>query len=389
MARSTVAVGFDNGTSMVANSITNRQLFFILLMTLTSNVTVTLPNISATAFGRSGWIPILTVSLFTGIAVVFIVKLNNMNRGKVFFDYSKQIVGKFISYAISIYYLFYFFIISVFLNYRLDGLIKTQLLQDTPSYALLMLSIPLMAYGAYKGITNLARLFEIIGIIFIAVTVLLSFVMLTQGMNYNVLPLYHPKEAKQFLPEFWQILTPFGGIEALFIIPFTQINKKASKVGFLTLLFIGLFYVLIVESTIMILGINNTILLSQAQFEGMKLIKIPVIQRADLLFVISNLTGELAGMFISFICVLEFACKLCPKCRRNVMAIIIGVFSFAATLLTFRINNMADIFKKYIPYLIMLAAFIIPSAVFLIAKIKGCSAKLAFSEGREVSSGKE
>ena len=374
---------------MVANSITNRQLFFVLLMTLTSNVTVTLPNISATAFGRSGWIPILIVSLLTGIMAVIIIKLNNMNRGKVFFDYGKQIVGKFISYAISVYYLFYFFIICVFLNNKLDGLIKTQLLQDTPHFALLMLSIPLLAYGAYKGITNLARLFEIIGIVIISVTVLLSFIMLTQGMKYNVLPLYHPNEAKQFLPGFWQILTPFGGIEALFIIPFTQINKKASKVGFLTLLFIGLFYVLIVESTIMIMGINNTILLSYAQLEGMKLIKIPVIQRSDLLVVVSNLTGELAGMFVTFICVLEFACKLFPKCRRSVITVIIGVFSFAATLLTFRINNMADIFKKFIPYLVMLAAFIIPSAVFLIAKIKGCSGKPAFSEGKEVSNGKE
>ncbi|MGI5877849.1 MAG: GerAB/ArcD/ProY family transporter [Christensenellales bacterium] len=45
--------------------------------------------------GRSSWIPIIAVSLIFGVAAVIITKLNNMHQGKVLFDYSQEIVGRF------------------------------------------------------------------------------------------------------------------------------------------------------------------------------------------------------------------------------------------------------------------------------------------------------
>ena len=74
---------------------------------------------------------------------------------------------------------------------------------------------------------------------------------------------------------------PFGGIEVLLIMPFSSKNKKAPLIAFLTLIFIGLLYMLVVESTISILGINNTILYNDSFIEAVKIVYIPVIERTD------------------------------------------------------------------------------------------------------------
>lgn len=103
---------------------------------------------------------------------------------------------------------------------------------------------------SYKGVANVARMLEIIGALFLLVTVGICVIILVQGMNYNILPFFNKSDAKSFLAAMKDLSTPFTGLGILFIVPFTKQNKKAPKVAFFTLLFIGLMYALIMESTI-------------------------------------------------------------------------------------------------------------------------------------------
>ena len=79
----------------MTNGVTNRQMFFIIFMLLSTYTTIDLPKAMAQDVGRSSWIPIIIVSVFFGVAGVVITKLNNMFLGKVFFDYSREVVGEF------------------------------------------------------------------------------------------------------------------------------------------------------------------------------------------------------------------------------------------------------------------------------------------------------
>jgi hypothetical protein len=92
-------------------------------------------------------------------------------------------------------------------------------------------------------------------------------------MNYNILPFLDISETKQFFSTMKNFVIPYGGIEILLIIPFTLMNKKASKIAFFTLIFIGIFYVLIVEGTLSTLGINNTMTLNDSFVEAIKIVK--------------------------------------------------------------------------------------------------------------------
>lgn len=85
------------------NSVTNRQMVFIIFLTLSTYTTIDLPKVMAETAGRSSWIPILIVSLIFALAATIITKLNNMYQNKVLFDYGQEIVGKFFTYLIIFY----------------------------------------------------------------------------------------------------------------------------------------------------------------------------------------------------------------------------------------------------------------------------------------------
>jgi len=357
------------------NIITNRQIFFIIFLTLTSYSRIDIPKQMVQSMGRSGWIMLIAAALVFGIAAAIIAKLNNMFRGKMFIDYSREISGKFFTALIAIYFILYFFSVGVFLKLKFAGLIMSNFLPKTPQFVILFIAIALYAYVSYKGITNIARMLEIFGIMLLIVSVGINIMMLFQGMGVNVLPFFNINEAKKLLSSSKYLITPFGGLEVLLVIPFTKINKKAPKTAFLTVLFVGLFYVLIVESTLMTLGINNTMTLNDSLIEAIKLVDTPVIERTDVLYLTFGLTGLFAGMITVFTAITEIICNIFKNANRKITVTVIGAAFYVSVLAALKVKNFNDIYGGIAPYLIIISTFIIPITLFIMAKIKKRAAK--------------
>lgn len=354
----------------MTNSITNRQMFFIIFITLTTYTTIDLPKAMAQTAGRSSWIPIIIASIIFGFAGIIITKLNNMFLGKVFFDYSQEIVGKFFTYVIAFYLILYFLFVGVYLKLKLAGLLTSNFLPKTPEFIFLLFGIALSAYVAYKGITNIARMSEIFGVLFLIVTVAICILMLIGGIKYNILPFFNASEIKEYAKAMKHLIVPYGGLEILLIIPFTAKNKKAPKLAFFTLLFIGLFYVLIVESSIMILGINNTTLLNDSFIEAIKIVEAPVIERLDIFYLTIGLISLFGGIIIVFATIVELACRIFPKMKRYVVVIAIGVIFFILSLLALKIKDFEKVSENFSFYLVFISSFLIPITVFILAKVK-------------------
>ena len=345
-------------------------MVFIIFLTLTAYTTIDLPKIMAETAGRSSWIPILMVSVFFAVAVLIITKLNYMYQNKALFEYSQEIVGKFFSYLINIYFILYFLMIGVYLKLKLMGLLQSNFLPNTPQLVMLIFSIALFAYVAYKGITNIARGFEIVGIAFLIITVGICILMITEGMHYNILPFYNPADAKEFARTIKELVLPFGGIEILLIIPFTAKNKKAPKIAFFTLLFIGLLYVLIVEGTFMILGVNNTIALNDSFIEAIKIVEVPVLERTDVFYLTFGLTSLFSAMIIVFAAVTEFSCRMFAKVKRHFIVMIIGVVFLILSLFAHNIKDFNQFFATYATIPVLVSSVLIPTLLFIVAKLK-------------------
>jgi hypothetical protein len=142
-------------------------------------------------------------------------------------------------FLITMVYFLYVVAIGIFLSLKMAITVQSNFLPKTPQAAILLVGITLFSYVAYKGITNVARMLEIIGVLFLLVTVGICVIILAQGMTYNILPFFNASELKTFLAAMKDLCTPFTGLGILFVIPFTEQNKNAPKVAFLTLFCIG------------------------------------------------------------------------------------------------------------------------------------------------------
>lgn len=364
----------------MTNSITNRQMVFILFLTLSTVTLITIPKVMAESAGVGGWVTLMTTSILFGLLTVVIVSLNNMFQGKVLFEYSRELVGKAGSYIIAIYYILYFIGISIDLSSSLSNILKTNFLLKTPQWATLLASIFICGYAACKGITNVARIFEIYGVTFFLAVVIVHITMLFQGNPENILPLYIPSDTGRYFAAIKDTIFPFLGIEVLTVIPFTARNgRKSSRIAFLTLIGIGLIYVLVMESSIMMVGINEIVHYQDAMVTAIRQVELPFIEflkRVDVIYLVVGLMGIHAGIIIVYTSIVEYACRLFSRMSRTLIVICMGAIIFILGLIALGINNFGKVFNELVIYFGLAAAAFIPILLFIIAKVKKHAGKL-------------
>lgn len=356
-------------------------MVFILFLTLTTVSLMTMPKIIAESAGVGGWVTLMSTAAIFGVLVVVIVSLNNMFHGKVLFDYSQNLIGKAGSYIIAVFYIFYFIAITTSLSSSLSNILKSNFLLKTPQWATLFASLFICGYAAYKGITNVARIFEIYGFIFLSAVVAIHVLMLFQGNPENILPLYVPSETGKYFAAIKDVILPFLGIEVLTVIPFTAKNgKKASKVAFLSLIGVGLTYILVTESSIMMVGKNEIVHYQDAMLTAIRQAELPFIEflkRLDVVYLVVGLLGVHAGITIAYTSVVEYVCKVFSKVSRVIIVICVGAAIFILALFTLGIDNFGKVFGEIIIYFGLVAAAFIPILLFVIAKVKKHAGKLS------------
>ena len=166
------------------------------------------------------------------------------------------------------------------------------------------------------------------------------------------------------------MVSVFGGLEHLFMIPFTQNNKKAPKVAFFAILFIGVMFVLIVEGSINMLGINNAITYTDTFIEAIKLAEAPVIERTDIFYLTFGMASFFAGLIILYYSTVELILRMFQKANRKLVITVIGVLTYAASLVLLKIPSIADTAKKILPVIVLFSAAAFPTLLFIIAKIR-------------------
>ncbi|HWQ51926.1 MAG TPA: GerAB/ArcD/ProY family transporter, partial [Terriglobales bacterium] len=318
----------------------------------------------------SGWITLLAMALVFGGAAVVITKLGGLFPGKALYDYSKEIAGTFVARAITVYYILYFIVIGVNLKIKLIDFLQENFLPKTPRYIILGVSVGLFGYVSHKGITCVARLFELYGTMFLITTVGLCLIAFPQGIAYNILPLYNPLEAGKLITAVPKLIFPFGGIEVLLVIPLTRANKKAPRVAFFTLMMIGLFYIMVVECTIMVLGLNNSALYNDALIEAIKIVQIPVLERPDIFYLTVGLTSLFAGMVMVYVALLEHVGKLLPKVSRVKLVVSAGILLYGIGMLMMNVDDIGSILDRIVVLPLLISGFLIPGALLIAAKIK-------------------
>lgn len=355
------------------NTVNNRQMAFMLFIALSTSSVATVAKTMAISAGHGAWLTLLIESIIFGAMAAVIVKLNQFNEGKTLYEYSRLLTGKYVAFLIGIFYIAHFFLFSLFLCDSFTLLIKSSFLIKTPIWAMLLVGIPIYGIIAYRGIRNIGRLSEIIGLIFLVVAIILFVSMLFQGTFSFVLPLYYPPDTGKYLLSLKDAIEPFIGIEVLLVIPFVKKSKKMSWTAMLSILGIGLFYILDVYGCYAMIGMDEIVYHRFPLVAAIRLVEYPKIeflQRMDIVYDTIGFMRVFVGKSMLYLMSVELLCKMLPKANRLIVVIIVGAVTFIASMLTVGMPDITQIFVSILSVSCIAAAFVIPLVLFLIAKVK-------------------
>lgn len=354
------------------NSISNRQMFFLLFLTLTTYTVISIPKIIAQGPGTGGWFSLIITSFFFAILAAVIVRLNSAFPGMMLAEYSRRIVGKPIAYILIIYFIAFLLLISTYLILQLTMVLRAGFYPKTPRWAMAIVSIIVFGIVSYQGTVGVARFLEIIGTIFVITAVSTHFVMLLQGDLREIQPFFRFSKLPEYVLGIKDCLFAFLGIELLTIFPLSGKNTRRSMMtAFLTVLFVGLFYVLVVETCIMMLGMKSVQNYNFALIEAIKQIDNRILERFDILFLTVGFAGLVAGLCGVYLALVEYAGQLFQKASRLAIVIGVGAIMAALSIALQAVNPIMDALESALPIAGLVSAFLIPVILLLIAKVRG------------------
>lgn len=156
--------------------ITTAQAVVIIVNYILGTGILTLPRASVEKVKTPDvWLSVILGGILAMVSGVIMVKLSQQFPDKTFYQYSQDIVGKWIGRLLSFLIIGYFLTTSAFQIRSMAEVISFFLLEGTPTWAIVM---PFMWIGLYlimSGINSIARMFEIIFPITFFIFLLISF----------------------------------------------------------------------------------------------------------------------------------------------------------------------------------------------------------------------
>ncbi|TFE30669.1 GerAB/ArcD/ProY family transporter [Cohnella luojiensis] len=143
--------------------ITTPQSAVILINYVLGTGILTLPRTAAQAVKTPDvWISVIIGGLLAMLAGIIMAKLSERYPEKTFYQYSRDIIGKWCGGFISLLIICYFFMASAFQVRSMTAVTDFFLLEGTPSSAIILCFMWVSLFVTVGGINPIARLFEII-----------------------------------------------------------------------------------------------------------------------------------------------------------------------------------------------------------------------------------
>lgn len=348
----------------MTNGVTNRQLFFIIIISTIGLSAVIMPKIMSEAAGTGAWLSLLIAAVFFVCDVVLIIHLGCLYRGKALAEYSELLVGKALSRIICGIYSVYFFIFLAFFVRSAADIIQAEILYKTPVWATMLLIMSISLYAASKGLTNLGRTIEYLGPIVLVTSFTLQIIAFTQGNPLNNLPLIDPEEASRYIRAVPSAIFVFLGFEVITVIPLSRRNGgQARLTAGIAVLVAGLFFIVQLEGSYSILSIDDIVNYDYPVLIAIRRLDIAALQfakRLDLFFIMAWLTSIFCSTSLFMFASAAYAKKLIPKLTGIAPMLVISAAAYITGLLIPNAEDVLMVFNRLTTSIGLLPAFVIP-----------------------------
>ncbi|SQC03060.1 GerAB/ArcD/ProY family transporter [Clostridium tetanomorphum] len=240
--------------------LTNKQISFFIFGAVVGYGIVRLPKEAAECASTAGWISILFITIINMLLTYIITFLNSTFENYTFDEYSEKLVGKFITNIFIILYIIYSFLYSSIAVRNTAEIIKSSILLKTPIWCTCLLLILICYYAASKGLRVLGRICELYGIFIIFAAFIMSIIVFSEGSLLNIQPILGFDNIFTYIKSSSKLIISFLGVEFLMIVPFKkEKNKNIFKYTLPMILIIGIFYIIIFEISLSIIGAEDLV----------------------------------------------------------------------------------------------------------------------------------
>jgi len=354
-------------------TLTNKQISFVIFQIVVGYGIVGLPKKIAEIGGTGGWITLLISTLIFIFVTNMFLYLGVSHKNQTIYEYSESLVGKYLSKLIIVIYIIYFTVFSSSLIRVSSETLKITVFERTPTIVLIISFYSILYYTIIKRLRVFARLSEMYGIIFIVAILVIQLIMFTSGDYVNLRPFIIFEDIPAYLTGIPKVLFSFYGVEIIAIIPLcAENNKRVYKYSSIMMAFIGFLYIIIVESCISLMGVDNIIYYEDALFIAIRRLDITYLEflrRPDGVFIMAWLMSLICTVIGTAYGAVLLLSKLFSKIPFKAITVIYILLSFiickmpktlfeAQGLVTF-VNNFG-----------IIPVLIIPLILSIITKLK-------------------
>ncbi|WP_040675487.1 GerAB/ArcD/ProY family transporter [Paenibacillus terrigena] len=233
-------------------SITTHQAVVIVANYILGVGILTLPRSAAEQVKTPDiWLSIIIGGLIAMLAGLIIVKLSQKFPGMTFYDYSQQIVGKWIGCILNLIVIGYFISMASVMLRAMAEVNTLFLLEETPRWAMIIAFMWVGIYLVVGGLSAITRMFEIIFPITVIIFVLIA-VMSLKIFDINNL---RPVLGLGIAPVLNGVKTTalsFSGFEIMLLIVASMQNPKTAQKA--VLIGIGIPLLFYVTTALMVIG---------------------------------------------------------------------------------------------------------------------------------------
>ncbi|MEC2078543.1 endospore germination permease [Metabacillus fastidiosus] len=241
--------------------ISSRQFLILIILYTIGTAILIIPSSIAHEARQDAWIAaIIGVGLGLPFVMLYIT-LGNMFPNMTLIEMTEHILGKWLGKIVSLSLVFFGLTTSGELLYFIGDFITIQMMPETPIEAIHILFACIIVLGVRYGLETIIRSAELLFPWFIFLFIILIVLIAPQVEFENIQPVFDI----QLKPMIRAILL-FTGVVFLPLFVFLMIfpvsvnkTKQAKKAFFLGMLIGGIFLVIVIILSLLILGVDTTI----------------------------------------------------------------------------------------------------------------------------------
>jgi spore germination protein len=363
--------------------ITSNQLMAIMFTTIIGFGLLTLPRAVTEAAGPDGWLLVLAGGVVAIIISIFISRLGLMFPGKTVVEYSGDVITKPLGIIFSLGFFIYYVLFCAFEARVFAEITKQFLLDRTPTEAIIITMLLGSVYLARQDIATVGRIGEMLVPVFILPSLLFLLPAIPEMDLTNLLPFMRTPPVR-FLTGIGTIVISYLGFEALLLFqPFMARPRDAAKAMTVALIAVMLIYTLAVVSAVSIFGVVEIQRLIWPPFAVYRVIKIPgaFIENVHGVVMAIWVVAIYMTLTVFFFAAVTILSRVLSLREHSFIALPLAFLIYFLALIPDNVVQVYGYLDAFSLYLGVPFSFVLPAALFIIAKVRGI--------GKERGNGRE